>query len=222
MILAIDTSTQWIGLALADMGMVCYEKIWKTSRRHTIELAPAIQQAMEETGIKPHALSAVAAALGPGSFTSLRIGLAMAKGLSLSLNIPIVGIPSLDITAYGQPTAELPMICVLKSGRERFAACEYRYAEGHWRATSEIVNATIQELTDRITAPTILRGEINVQERRQLKRRWRNALVADPVDNVRRPALLAQMALQRLEAGGGDSAAALAPIYIHTTGNPTV
>jgi tRNA threonylcarbamoyladenosine biosynthesis protein TsaB len=222
MILAIDTSTQWTGLALASEGQIWYEKIWRTSRRHTVELAPAIRQALNETGVQTSALTAVAAALGPGSFTSLRIGLAMAKGLCLSLKIPLIGIPSLDITAQGQPPMGLPMICVLKSGRERFAACEYRCADGRWQAVSGIENAGIEDLTKRIIAPTIIRGEIDAHERRMFKRRWRNALVAEPAENLRRPSLLAQMALRRLEEGSGDSAATLAPIYIHTINHPTV
>jgi len=222
MILAIDTSTQWTGLALMDIGQVWYEKIWRTSRQHTVELAPAIQQALNETGVTSRSLSAVGVALGPGSFTALRIGLAMAKGLCFSLKIPIIGIPSLDITAYAQSPVNLPMICVLKSGRERLAACEYRYSDKRWQAASDIENVTIQDLVVRITSPTIIRGEINEQERRLLKRRWRNALVAQPTDNLRRPSLLAQMALQRLEEGHDDSPETLAPIYLHTISHPTV
>jgi len=222
MILAIDTSTQWTGLALAAEGQIEYEKIWKTNRRHTVELAPAIRLALDETGVPTSALTVVAAALGPGSFTSLRIGLAMAKGLCLSLKIPLIGIPSLDITAQGQPPMDLPMICVLKSGRERFAACEYRCVEGSWQSVTGIENIGIDDLIKRIISPTIIRGEIDAHERRLLKRRWRNALVAEPADNLRRPSLLAQMALHRLEEGSVDSAPTLAPIYIHTISHPTV
>jgi tRNA threonylcarbamoyladenosine biosynthesis protein TsaB len=222
MILAIDTSTQWMGMALADSAMVWYEKVWKTSRRHTVELGPAIRQLLDETGVDAESLTAVAVALGPGSFTSLRIGLAMAKGLSLALHIPIIGIPSLDITANSQAPGTLPMICMLKSGRERLATCDYSYMKGHWQAVSDIHNLTIQEISARITSPTIICGEIDAQERQQLKRKWRNALVADPSENIRRPTVLAALALNRLEHEDVDSAIALAPIYLQTLGNPTV
>lgn len=220
MILAIDSSTQWMGLALADGEMVWYEKVWKTNRRHTVELSPAIQQALHETTLKPQDLSAVAVALGPGSFTSLRIGLAFAKGLSLSLKIPIIGIPTLDVTARGQAPADIPMLCVLKSGRERLAVCEYHYGQNGWQAASDIYTASAQELEEVITSPTIIRGEIDENERRYLKRRWRNALVADPCDNVRRPSLLAAMALEQLEANDADQPVSLAPIYVQTLANP--
>ena len=125
MILAIDASTQWIGIALFDGNLIQYEKIWKANRRHTVELSPAIQSALEETDTSVKDLQAVAVAIGPGSFTSLRIGLAAAKGLSLALHIPIIGIPSLDITAHGIPLQDIDLICMLRAGRERFAAMQY-------------------------------------------------------------------------------------------------
>ena len=88
MILALDTSTQWMGIALYQDAQILYEKVWKTNRRHTVELSPAIQSALQECGQQIGSLEAVAVALGPGSFTSLRIGLAVAKGLSLTLAHP--------------------------------------------------------------------------------------------------------------------------------------
>ena len=99
MILAIDTSTQWMGIALLQDAQILYEKVWRTKRRHTVELAPAIQEAVQDCGLQIKELEAIGVALGPGSFTSLRIGLAVAKGLALTQRAPVIGIPSLDITA---------------------------------------------------------------------------------------------------------------------------
>jgi tRNA threonylcarbamoyladenosine biosynthesis protein TsaB len=220
MILAIDTSTQWMGLALFDGWQILYEKIWRTSRRHTVELVPAIQTAMTETGLEAKALKAVGIALGPGSFTSLRIGLAVAKGLSLSLRIPVIGIPSLDVTANGLALSDKPMMAMLKAGRERLAVQRYHPKDNAWAAEGEIFMASALELEDMITSPTILIGEIDQDERRILERRWRNALIATPAENSRRPSILAQLAWKRLETGQVDDTASLAPIYLHTIGTP--
>lgn len=220
MILAIDTSTQWMGLALFDGWQILYEKIWRTSRRHTVELVPAIQTAMAETGLEASALKAVGIALGPGSFTSLRIGLAVAKGLALSLRIPVIGIPSLEITANGLTLSDKPMLAVLKAGRERLAVQRYHQGDNAWAAEGEIFMASALELEDMITSPTILIGEINQEERRILERRWRNALIASPAENSRRPSILAQLAWKQLETGQVDDTALLAPIYLHTIGTP--
>lgn len=221
MILTIDTSTQWMGLALYDGFQILYEKIWRTSRRHTVELVPAIQTALVETGLETSSLKAVGIALGPGSFTSLRIGLAVAKGLALSLRIPVIGIPSLDITAKGLALSDKPMLAVLKVGRGRLAVQRYQPGEGAWDAEGEIFMASALELEEMITSPTILIGEINQEDRHILERRWRNALIASPAENNRRPSILAQLAWMRLENGQIDDTASLAPIYVHTVGTPT-
>jgi tRNA threonylcarbamoyladenosine biosynthesis protein TsaB len=216
MILAIDTSTQWMGLALFDGSQILFEKIWRTNRRHTVELVPSIQNIFKDTGIEINSLKAVAVALGPGSFTSMRIGLSVAKGLSLSLHIPVIGIRSLDISAYGLPVREFPLFCILKVGRGRFAAQDYRSNGKTWEAAGELLTLTAQELEDRITSPTIICGEIDAEDRKTLERRWRNALVVNPAANVRRPAYLAEMAWTRLAANDVNDPASLAPIYVHT------
>ncbi len=222
MILAIDTSTQWMGIALQQDSQILYEKVWKTSRRHTVELSPAIQNALDECGQPITNLKAVAVALGPGSFTSLRIGLAVAKGMALSLRIPVIGIPTLDIIAACQPLEDKALIAVLKAGRNRFAACDYKATENGWEADGEIFAATAAELESRISAPTIVCGEITTEERKILERKWRNALVADPAANVRRPSILAAKAEERLAAEQLDDVVSLAPIYLHTLNTPAV
>ena len=222
MILAIDTSTQWMGLALFNGSQVLYEKVWRTNRRHTVELVPSIQNVFIETGLEMAALTAIAVALGPGSFTSMRIGLAVAKGLALALHLPVIGIPSLDISAFGQPVQELPLFCLLKIGRGRFAAQEYRSHGGIWEASGDLLTLTPQELEERVTSPTLICGEIDAEDRRTLERRWRNALVCSPAANMRRPAYLAEMAWARLAAGQVDDPVSLAPIYVHTLGSPAL
>ena len=222
MILAIDTSTQWMGIALQHDLQILYEKVWKTNRRHTVELSPSIKEALDDCGQSFESLEAVAVALGPGSFTSLRIGLAVAKGMALSLRIPVIGIPTLDISAACQPLQDKALIAVLKAGRERFAACDYKATEKGWVAEGEIFAATASEIEERITVPTIVCGEITADERKILERKWRNALVAEPAANVRRPSVLAAMAAEKLAANQLDDVVSLAPIYLHTLNTPAV
>jgi tRNA threonylcarbamoyladenosine biosynthesis protein TsaB len=222
MILAIDTSTQWMGIALLQDAQILYEKVWRTSRRHTVELAPAIQEAVQDCGLQISDLEAIGVALGPGSFTSLRIGLAVAKGLALTQRIPVVGIPSLDITAAGLPVRDVPLIAVLRAGRERLAACTYLAENDRWKSSGEISITTPQELESAIDSPTLVCGELEPEERRILERRWRNALLPDPADCVRRPARLAVLTAERFKAGQVDDVVTLAPIYLHTLNTPAL
>jgi tRNA threonylcarbamoyladenosine biosynthesis protein TsaB len=221
MILAIDTSTQWMGIALLQDAQILYEKVWRTNRRHTVELAPAIQSAMDDCDLRINDLEAIGVALGPGSFTSLRIGLAVATGLALTRRVPVVGIPSLDISAAGLPPQDLPLIAVLRAGRGRLAACNYRNENDRWQATGEIYVATAEELEAAIDNPTLICGELDADERKVLERRWRNALLPNPANSLRRPSILAVLSAEKLAAGQGDDVVALAPIYLHTLNTPS-
>ena len=99
MLLAVDTSTRAMGVALYDGARVLSEMTWISKNHHTIELAPTVEQALGHIGGGSDDLKALGVAIGPGSFTGLRIGLALAKGLALSHRLPIVGIPTLDVVA---------------------------------------------------------------------------------------------------------------------------
>jgi len=79
MLLALDTSTRMVGLALYNGVQVLSETVWLSRDFHTVELAPAIASMLTRSEIKTTDLSALAVAIGPGSFTGLRIGLAFAK-----------------------------------------------------------------------------------------------------------------------------------------------
>lgn len=112
MILAIDTATRWLGLALHDGTAVLAEIGWRCLNNHTIELTPAIRDLLQRHQLSSADLGGIAVAIGPGSYTGLRVGLAVAKGLSLANQIPLIGVPTLDIVAaaFGPDTGELVVV----------------------------------------------------------------------------------------------------------------
>src|SRR5512138_1031812 len=107
MLLAVDTSTAQVGLALYDGSQVVSEYAWRSSQRHTVELAPAVAELLARSSLTMDNVQALGVALGPGSFTSLRVGLSLVKGLALARHLPLVGIPTLDILAAAQPSSRL-------------------------------------------------------------------------------------------------------------------
>ncbi|WP_079478496.1 tRNA (adenosine(37)-N6)-threonylcarbamoyltransferase complex dimerization subunit type 1 TsaB [Halobacillus salinus] len=98
-ILAIDTSNYVMGVAVVKDGVVAGEYVTHLKKNHSIRLMPAIHSLMEETGIAPEELDRIAVAHGPGSYTGVRIGLTTAKTMAWSLDIPVVGISSLEAVA---------------------------------------------------------------------------------------------------------------------------
>jgi len=215
MLLAVDTSTTQVGLALYDGAQVIGEYAWRSSQRHTVELAPAISDLLTRCGLTMDDVKALGVALGPGSFTSLRVGLALVKGLALSKHIPLVGIPTLDILAAAQPASKLPLGVAIQAGRSRFALGWYKSSKKEWRAKDPARVVNVEELLKEIESPSILCGEFTAKEIQKLKENEHVHLVS-PAGSVRRPAVLAELAWARWQAGDVDDEASLAPIYLHT------
>jgi tRNA threonylcarbamoyladenosine biosynthesis protein TsaB len=218
MLLAIDTSSAQIGLALYDGTSVPGEFVWHSGLHHTQELAPALAELLRRVDIKMTAVTALGVALGPGSFTSLRVGLAFVKGLVLAGHLPVIGISTLDIVAAAVPLSSRRLAAVVQAGRGRLALGWYNADESGWRAEGPAVVITADELADSIHKPVIVCGEMSADERQRLARRFKNVSLASPAQCVRRPGILAELAWQKWQAGKIDSAATLAPIYLHIAG----
>ncbi len=213
-ILAIDTSTHSIGIALMDSNQVYCEHSWQSPDYHTVELAPMVSQAIRRSQITQESIAAIAIAIGPGSFTGLRIGLALAKGMALAKHIPLIGVPTLDILAASQPKQEQRLLCLLRAGRGRLAMRQYLLNDQDWSAAGDYEIHTAPEIVQHIQASTWVCGELNPEERALLAN---NPLVklASPLQCVRRPAQLAELGWKRWQKGELDDARSLSPIYIH-------
>jgi universal bacterial protein YeaZ len=214
MILAVDTSTAQLGLAIYDGSQIISEYAWRSSQRHTVELAPAIFESLKRCGLTMDHIQALGVALGPGSFTSLRVGLSLAKGLALSRHLPLIGIPTLDILAAAQPASRLPLVTVLQAGRSRLAVSWYKNSKNGWQAKVPARVMTLEVLMDEIKSPVIVCGELTSVERQKLAEKA-DVHLGSPAQSIRRPAVLAELAWVRWQAGQVDDEAKLAPIYLH-------
>jgi tRNA threonylcarbamoyladenosine biosynthesis protein TsaB len=214
MLLALDTSTAQMGLAIYDGSQIISEYAWRSRLRHTVELAPAIFESLKRCDLTMDDIQALGVALGPGSFTSLRVGLSLAKGLALSRHVPLIGIPTLDILAAAQPSSRLPLMAVIQAGRSRFAVGWYKSSKNGWQAKAPARVMTIEGLADEVKSPVIVCGELAAADRQKLAEKADVHLVS-PAGSVRRPAVLAELAWGRWQAGQVDDQATLAPIYLH-------
>jgi tRNA threonylcarbamoyladenosine biosynthesis protein TsaB len=100
-ILAIDTSNYALGVALLEDNQVLGEYITNLKKNHSVRIMPAIQTLMNDCEKVSADLTKIVVAKGPGSYTGVRIGVTIAKSLAWTLNIPLVGISSLEILASG-------------------------------------------------------------------------------------------------------------------------
>jgi len=215
LLLAIDTATHMAGIALYDQNGLHVEQTWRSGANHTVELMPSIVRACKQQGLAPSALTAVGASLGPGSFTGLRVGLSVAKGLALALNIPVLGVPTLDATAYAHSHETLPVCAVLPAGRGRWCVAFYQTIAGDWQRRSDYARINTDDLVAALQEPAVVCGELDVQLVRELRRVTpREVVIASPASAARRTGYLAELAWQRFVAGERDDLASLSPIYL--------
>jgi tRNA threonylcarbamoyladenosine biosynthesis protein TsaB len=220
MLLAIDTSTAQVGLALYDGMQILSEMTWTTRQHHTTELAPALSGLLNRCGVTMDMVGALGVAVGPGSFTSLRVGLSLVKGIALARHIPVIGISTLDIIAAAQPAGKHPLAVVIQAGRKRIAVGWYKCVKNEWQVEGQVRSGTVDELADEIESPTYVAGELSSDDRSRLARKRVNILLASPVYCIRRPSILADLAWARWQKNEVDDAASLAPVYLHVEGTP--
>lgn len=98
-VLSLDTCNEVMGVAVCEGKVVLGEVVTNIKKNHSVRIMPAVQMLLKEVHLEPKDLDRIAVACGPGSYTGVRIGVTVAKTLAYTLNIPIVGISSLEVLA---------------------------------------------------------------------------------------------------------------------------
>lgn len=221
MLLAIDTASHLAGIALYDENGVAAEHSWTSRAHHTVDLVPNIATLLKQQGLAAADLSGLAVGLGPGSFTGLRIGLSVAKGLALAQNLPLVGVPSLYAIAHAHAAWPGPLWAIIAAGRGRFAGALFMPG-APWPSADDYQLARLDALAPAPAAPTLYVGELGAAERAALWERWgERARLPQPAATLRRVAYLAELGWQRLARGERDDVADLSPIYPPSPGVPS-
>ncbi len=221
MLLAIDTATRTASIALYSADGVLAESTWRSRENHTVELTTQIMHLLDLARAQKSDLKAIGVALGPGSFTGLRVGMSVAKGLAFGSRIPLLGIPTLDIVAYAHVWQPRPIWAILAAGRGRYSIARYASRRGTVKRTSDyaLVDATgLIDLACRSgmkSSRALFCGDVDAALAKLLMERiGARALVASHAVNVRRAGLLAELAWARWQRGESDDPASLAPMYV--------
>ncbi|MFQ5860823.1 MAG: tRNA (adenosine(37)-N6)-threonylcarbamoyltransferase complex dimerization subunit type 1 TsaB [Dehalococcoidia bacterium] len=231
MFLVIDTSTRFAGVALYQEGRVVVAHSWHSRQNHTVELMPAVEHLLKQQGATPQALRGIIVALGPGGFSALRVGLSAAKGLALALELPLVGVGTLEAEAYPWASLGLPTCPMQDAGRGEVAVALFQRVHGGWR----------QRRPERVVSPADLvtsmsRRILRPAQSTALRRTQDTTLFCGEAAPALAPLLteslgtravvisdyspagrlwgLAYLGAGRLEAGQRDDLATLQPCYL--------
>ena len=209
-LLAIDTSTRRASLALFEGPQRRIDQIgWWSAEAHSVEVAPRVVELLNSYGLRGTDLVAVAVALGPGSFTGLRAGMSLAKGLSLAVNIPLLGIPTSDAIASMQDPIEIPLWAILEAGRGRICVASYEHRSGRWTRTSAYRLSTLRALLGELSGPALLCGEVA-----EGGPGGGDGTILRP--SGPRAAAIAALAWERYSRGEADNPITLEPLYLPT------
>lgn len=212
-LLAIDSSTEQAGLALFDGHRVA-ELSWAAGRSQTATLLGEIHHLLGLNGLAASDLGAVAVATGPGTFTGLRVGVAIAKGLVLGLGIPLLGVSTLAAAAYPHAIGGRSVVPVVAAGRGRLVWAAYDDRAGAWCEVTAPKNGTVEELAAAVLdRAVIVAGELTADQAANLSASEQVEVVPAALQ-ARRPAALAALAWPRLARGETDDPVTLAPIYV--------
>lgn len=207
-VLAIDTATDVASVALHDGQRVLAETTWRARLGHSRWLVQEVQRLFERTEAQPSGVAGIAVAAGPGSFTGVRIGLSVAKGLAVGWDVPLWPVNTLDVLVRLAPPTDLPVRAVVGIGRNRVATALYRggAAEGAMEGVAS------QALPMLVHEPQMLIGDVPEDVRPELEQR--GAVVLDALLTGRRGAALADLGWRHLRAGNLPDAARATAVYL--------
>jgi tRNA threonylcarbamoyladenosine biosynthesis protein TsaB len=138
-LLAIDTSTNICSVCVSDDGHIVAEYVTSSSVTHSQRLAPAIDFLFSHLDWPIDQLDGIAVVHGPGSFTGLRIGLSIVKGLAFALNIPVTALSALEVAAHQIPFSGL-ISPAMDARRGEIFTCLYENASGTLQRKTEAVS----------------------------------------------------------------------------------
>lgn len=214
-ILALETSTLAGSVALLDGDQLVGEYTLNIRTTHSERLLAAVDRLLQDAGWTPGMLEGLAVAVGPGSFTGLRIGVSTVKGLAFSLGIPVAAVSTLEALAWSLPFARDQVCPVLDARKGEVYAALF-----HWDAQTLVRDWEDQaldpaELCRRVPGPVIFVGDGIAGYGMLFKERLgASATFAPAARRLPSAACLGQLGHARLTSGEVVDPVALAPRYL--------
>ncbi|MDE2776033.1 MAG: tRNA (adenosine(37)-N6)-threonylcarbamoyltransferase complex dimerization subunit type 1 TsaB [Chloroflexota bacterium] len=221
MLLAIDTATEILSIALHDGESLAAECTLRAGRQHSALLAPLIGRTLAQSGLSADDLEQLAVSVGPGSYTGTRIGVALAKGMAAPRDLPLIPATTLETAIAAQPLQpdDTPLIATVFAGRNRVIWAEYRCEGDVWIERRAPQISEWQALLANYKRPIRLCGEISaagLQVIRQARDAGARIELAPASQRIRRAGCLAEIAWRRLRARDADAFPAdrVMPVYL--------
>lgn len=217
-VLGIQTAVSIPSVAVIDGEEIIAEKDFSSHERLCRMVVDTIDKLLGENGMKPRELEGIGVAKGPGSFTGIRIGISVAKGLSMGLNIPVSDTSTLEGLVLTLPYTSYPICSLIPSRGEEVYMGLYEFSSRDLlRKVEEETTSTLDSLLKKISKPTIFIGEGARKYKNLLKRRLgKCAIFAPPSLNDLRASTVAFQVAKKLKKTAEFSSFNLKAGYIRS------
>ncbi len=214
-ILGIETSTKTGSVAIVSEEGVIAQYSLNIEVTHSERLMATVDRVLKDTGFTIADMDGYAVAIGPGSFTGLRIGLAAVKGLALVTGKPVAAVPTLKALAWNLPFAAYPVCTMLDARKNEVYAATYRF-EGtallHVMAEAVI---SLSRLSERISEKTLFTGEASHLFRGDIEKVFGDRALFAPISAILpSAAIVAEIGLDMIKSGKQADPDNLTPMYI--------
>ena len=215
-ILAIETSTMLGGVAIMDdsEGLVVEIRL-NVKTAHSERLMTVIDHALRQADMTISDIDVFGVAIGPGSFTGLRIGLSTVKGLSFATGKPVVPVPTLEAFAWNFPYSAHPVCVMLDARKKEVYTAVFRWSDFGFKRVLEERSVRPADLVKTLDGPVIFAGEgASLYKDSILEIAGANAIFAPKQDMVPSPANVAFLGLRIAADRDVAEPMGLVPFYI--------
>lgn len=214
-LLCIDTSTENLSLSISRDEKILKFRNAKLNRPLDLSIMPSIKKILDNAGMPMNRLDGFAVGLGPGSFTSLRVGLSTVKGLAYGTHKPVVGVPSLDILAMNARGSA--QICTLRDARRNLVyACLYKKEGSSLKRKSGYFLANIQDVLKQVKGEVTFIGDGLKLYKDDIKKvKGITPKFTDEKYIFPQARHLVPLVLKQLKEGKGDNIDKMIPLYLY-------
>jgi len=214
-ILGIETSTKTGSVAIVSEDGVVAQYSLNIEVTHSERLMSTIDRVLKDTGLAVHDLDGFSVAIGPGSFTGLRIGLSTVKGLALATGRPIAAVPTLQALAWNLPYCAYPVCTLLDARKNEVYASLYRFAGTALVQILPEAAMSIFRLAGQISEKVVFTGEGSRIYRNGIQELFGERAVFAPHSAVLPSgAKVAEIGLDMIKSGRQAEPDRLTPLYI--------
>lgn len=214
-LLAIETSSKQFSLAVSDGDRIVRSRHFALHKVLSSSIIPAITAILKASQLTLSRLDGFVVGLGPGSFTSLRVGMATVKGLAFTAQKPVVGVPSLDAIAAQAGRVDTPVCIMTDAKRSLVFSATYEYSGGTLKRSSEYVLAAPDDLLAQVKTRTIFAGDGVALYRQQIEQACPGARFAPQRLWVPQAKELIALAKKRFAKKQYDDINKVVPLYLY-------